>query len=38
VVHGGVVEPGVTFLPKPFTAADLSRHVRSILDAAHSLN
>lgn len=33
IVHGGVVEPGVPFLSKPFTPTDLRRKVREILDA-----
>jgi PAS domain S-box-containing protein len=30
--HHGVLEPGIAFLQKPFTAADLTGKVRSLLD------
>jgi signal transduction histidine kinase len=33
VVHNGVIDPGVEFLPKPFSVADLAAKVRSVLDA-----
>jgi PAS domain S-box-containing protein len=33
VVHHGVVEPGVAFLSKPFSAEELARRVRQLLDA-----
>ncbi|HEX2560264.1 PAS domain S-box protein [Phenylobacterium sp.] len=32
VVHNGVLEPGVEFLPKPFSIADLAAKVRAVLD------
>ncbi|HUK65409.1 MAG TPA: bacteriohemerythrin, partial [Anaeromyxobacteraceae bacterium] len=34
IVERGVLEPGIEFLPKPFTASTLLARVRSILDAA----
>jgi PAS domain S-box-containing protein len=36
VVHRGVVDPGIAFLSKPFTAAELARHVREALDCVHA--
>lgn len=33
IVHHGMMTPGLFFLQKPFTPADLARKVRSILDA-----
>jgi len=32
--HHGVLEPGIAFLQKPFSAHDLTRKVRSLLDDA----
>ena len=31
-VHNGVLGPGLVFLPKPFTAADLAAKMRAVLD------
>jgi len=33
IVHRGVLEPGVSYLQKPLTAATLARRVREVLDA-----
>ena len=33
VVHNGVLDAGVAFLPKPFSVADLALKLRSVLDS-----
>jgi FixJ family two-component response regulator len=33
IVHHGMLEPGLHYLAKPFTAAGLARKVRAVLDA-----
>ena len=32
IVHAGVMEPGMAFIPKPFTPKDLASKVREVLD------
>jgi two-component system cell cycle sensor histidine kinase/response regulator CckA len=32
IVHQGVLDPGIAFLPKPFTPSTLAGRVRQVLD------
>jgi hypothetical protein len=36
IIHHGVLDPGTSFLQKPFTPASLSSKVREVLDEASS--
>jgi two-component system cell cycle sensor histidine kinase/response regulator CckA len=33
ITHGGMLDPGIAFLQKPFTPAALARKIREVLDA-----
>ncbi len=34
IVHDGILEPGLAFLPDPVTVETLTRKVRAVLDGA----
>ena len=36
IVHYGVLDPGLWFLPKPFTLSSLIAKVREVLDTAEA--
>jgi CheY-like chemotaxis protein len=36
IVHQGVLEEGIEFMPKPFTSADLLQRVRALLDSGQA--
>jgi hypothetical protein len=37
IVHHGVLDPSIAFLPKPLTPASLLRRIRAVLDQANCL-
>jgi len=38
IVHKGILEPGLAFLPKPYTPQQLARKVREVLRTPESIN
>jgi hypothetical protein len=34
IVHHGILDPGLAYIDKPFTPADLAGKVRAVLDEA----